>query len=161
MSGLSRFFAGTCVRIGYRRSEIVSGVEERLRQLPHAENDPPRRTYEIYRPRDPRGKGRGSLSGLGPDKDAIQMREYCVAKGAMHRANRLDPSLREVRLLRMTIKLWGSAGLRLAELRLACRSPSGSIMLDLLEAAILRFRRGSPLAHPCIPRIPCLLKPRC
>lgn len=38
------------------------------------------------------------------------MREYCVAKGAMHRANRLDPSLREVRLLRMTIKLWRSAG---------------------------------------------------
>ena len=82
----------------------MSGVEERLRQLPHAENDPPRRAYEIYRSRDPRGEGWGSLSGLGRDKDAIRTREYCVGKGATRRADRPDPSLRKIRLLGMTIE---------------------------------------------------------
>jgi hypothetical protein len=139
MSGLSRFFGSTCfagarVRRGCRWSEIVSGVEERLRQLPHAENDPPRRAHEIYRPRDSGGKGRRSLSGLEPDKDAIQPREYCVAKSAMHRADRPDPSPRKVRLLGMTIKLWQSA-----RLRFACRSSGGSIMLDLQETVFCGF----------------------
>jgi hypothetical protein len=109
----------------------VSGVEERLRQLPHAENDPPRRTYEIYRPRDPRGEGWGSLSRLGPDKDAIQTREYCVTKRATHRANRLDPSLRKVRLLGMTIKI-----VEIRRVATCLQVSGGSIMLDLLEPAI-------------------------
>jgi hypothetical protein len=39
------------------------------------------------------------------DKDATQTRDYCVAKSATHRAARPDPSRREERLLRMTIKL--------------------------------------------------------
>src|ERR1700722_11004112 len=134
MSGLPRCFdsacfAAACVRFCCRGSEIVSGVEERLRQLPHAENDPPRRAHEIYRPRDPRGEGWGSLSGLAPDKDAIQTRDYCVAANATHRADRPDPSLRKIRLLGMTIECP----------RFACRSPSGSIMLDSLEAVICRF----------------------
>lgn len=156
MSGLPRFFAGTCVRIGCRRSEIVSGVEERLRQLPHAENDPPRWTYEIYRPRDPCGEGWGSLSGLEPDKDAIQRREHCVAKGATRCANRPDPSLRKERLLGMIIRLWVIR-------RVATRLQASQWVnyARLTGSCYLRFRRGSPLAHPCIRRIPCLRKPRC
>jgi hypothetical protein len=39
------------------------------------------------------------------DKDASQTRDYCVAKSATHRAARPDPSLREKRLLGMTINL--------------------------------------------------------
>ena len=38
------------------------------------------------------------------DKDASQARDYCAAKDATHRAARPDPSLRKVRLLRMTIQ---------------------------------------------------------
>jgi hypothetical protein len=39
------------------------------------------------------------------DREASQTRDYCVAKNATHRAARPDPSLREERLLGMTIKL--------------------------------------------------------
>jgi hypothetical protein len=39
------------------------------------------------------------------DKEASQTRDYCVAKNATQRAARPDPSRREERLLRMTIKL--------------------------------------------------------
>jgi hypothetical protein len=38
------------------------------------------------------------------DREASQTRDYCVAKGATHRAARLDPSLRKGRLFRMTIE---------------------------------------------------------
>jgi hypothetical protein len=38
-------------------------------------------------------------------KEASQTLDYCVAKGATHRAARPDPSLRKERLLRMTSKL--------------------------------------------------------
>ena len=69
----------------------MSGVEERLRRLPHAENDSSRRAYEIYRPRDPRGEGWGSLSRLERDEEAIQTREYCNPNGATHCADRPDP----------------------------------------------------------------------
>jgi hypothetical protein len=39
------------------------------------------------------------------DKEAIQTRDYCVAKNATQRAARPDPSRRKERLLRMTINL--------------------------------------------------------
>lgn len=35
-------------------------------------------------------------------KDASQTRDYCIAKNAMHRAARPDPSFRKERSLRMT-----------------------------------------------------------
>jgi hypothetical protein len=38
------------------------------------------------------------------DREASQTRDYCVAKGAMRRAARPDPSLRRGRLFRMTIE---------------------------------------------------------
>jgi hypothetical protein len=39
---------------------------------------------------------------LQSDKEASQVRDYCGAKNAPHRAARLDPSLRKERLFRMT-----------------------------------------------------------
>ena len=41
------------------------------------------------------------------DKEASQTRDYCVAKSAIHRAARPDPSLRKKRLLRMTSEFLG------------------------------------------------------
>jgi hypothetical protein len=38
-------------------------------------------------------------------KEAIQTRDYCVAKNATHRADRPDPSLRKERMLGMTSKM--------------------------------------------------------
>jgi hypothetical protein len=45
------------------------------------------------------------LAVLQFDREASQTRDYCVAKKATHRAARPDPSLRNERLFRMTIKL--------------------------------------------------------
>lgn len=42
------------------------------------------------------------------DKEAIQTRDYCVAKNATLRADRPDPSLRKSGLLGMTSKLRAS-----------------------------------------------------
>jgi hypothetical protein len=54
------------------------------------------------------------------DKGASQTRDYCVAKYATHRAARLDPSLREERLLGMTNQ---------TEPRLSCPGLHSSAML--------------------------------
>ena len=54
--------------------EVLSGVENRLCELPHAESDSSRRTHDIYRSPDPRDQARRSLSELDPDLLIVQGR---------------------------------------------------------------------------------------
>ena len=92
-----------------------------------------------------------TFGGGSVDKEAIQTRDYCVAKNATQRAARPDPSRRKERLLRMTINLARYTTFFLADIHVKVTCNRGNECRRELTPS-RRETRSEHIASGCVNR---------